>query len=160
MPRVCTACHHPQRADIDRALIAGTDPLRAIAARHGLSVGAIRRHRESHLPATMAMAHEAAEQARAGDLMAMLARMEQEAWAVLEEAKTFDAAELVQQVADAGGKVKVSHSPAALLNVRLAAVSRLTDLAELRARAEGELPDPGDGVVTVVFDDDWRTGGN
>lgn len=44
MPRVCSLCHHPQRAEIDRALLAGT-PLRTIADHWSASKTALIRHK-------------------------------------------------------------------------------------------------------------------
>lgn len=54
MPRVCTLCNHPQRADIDRELLAGT-PYRNIAERYGTSVAAIARHKP-HIAQSIAVA--------------------------------------------------------------------------------------------------------
>jgi len=44
MPRVCSLCHHPQRAEFDRALLAGT-PLRTIADHWSVSKTALIRHK-------------------------------------------------------------------------------------------------------------------
>jgi hypothetical protein len=44
----CSICSHPERADIDRALVAG-EAYRRIAARTGTSVTSLRRHRDAHL---------------------------------------------------------------------------------------------------------------
>jgi FixJ family two-component response regulator len=49
MGRICTRCSHPQRQEIDRALVAGRGN-RRIAARYGLSENALRRHRGEHIP--------------------------------------------------------------------------------------------------------------
>jgi hypothetical protein len=48
MPRPCTICPHPARTEIDRGLIRG-EPIRRMAAVHGLGEGALRRHRDTHL---------------------------------------------------------------------------------------------------------------
>lgn len=44
MPRTCTLCNHPNHAEIDRALLAGT-PLRTIADRWSVSKTALLRHK-------------------------------------------------------------------------------------------------------------------
>lgn len=51
----CKACNHPQRADIDSALVAG-DSERIVANRHGLKQVAIHRHKVSHLGPRLARA--------------------------------------------------------------------------------------------------------
>ena len=71
MPRVCTACGHADRAEIDRALVAGLT-FRTIADRFGLSETALKRHKADHLPATMAKAKAAEDVADADDLLAQV----------------------------------------------------------------------------------------
>jgi hypothetical protein len=73
VPRVCTVCHHAERAAIDK-LLAGGIALRDIAGRHGLAKSAVARHKEDHLPAALALAQAAADQADALDVMAELRR--------------------------------------------------------------------------------------
>lgn len=46
----CTICTHPQAAEIDAGLLAGT-PIRAVAGTYGLSRSAVGRHRVNHLSA-------------------------------------------------------------------------------------------------------------
>lgn len=55
MPRVCTVCSHPARADIDRALArgGGSVNLAALGREHHLDRNALRRHAETHLPALL-----------------------------------------------------------------------------------------------------------
>ena len=43
MPRTCTVCRHPQRADIEAAIVQGV-PLRNIAEHRKLSIAALSRH--------------------------------------------------------------------------------------------------------------------
>ena len=57
MPRVCTACSHPDRPAIDQMLV-NLRPFRAIADHFGLSHQAIMRHHDDHLPAALAKAQE------------------------------------------------------------------------------------------------------
>ena len=51
MPRTCNICSHPQRREIDRALLAG-EPERTIANRWGVSRASVHRHR-AHVAAAM-----------------------------------------------------------------------------------------------------------
>jgi FixJ family two-component response regulator len=56
MGRICTCCSHPQRREIDQALVQGRDN-RRIAARYGLSENAVRRHRAEHIPELLLKGH-------------------------------------------------------------------------------------------------------
>jgi len=49
MPRVCTVCTHPQRAEIDRQLALGEATQSRISAQHGLVRRSLDRHARSHL---------------------------------------------------------------------------------------------------------------
>jgi hypothetical protein len=71
MPRVCTICTHPDRAEIDRALVSG-EALRGIARRFAASEDACFRHRSDHLPAHVATAKAAADVAQADDLLSQV----------------------------------------------------------------------------------------
>ncbi len=49
MARPCSVCRHPDREEIDRALIAG-DPLADVSERSGISSQSLIRHRAAHVP--------------------------------------------------------------------------------------------------------------
>ena len=72
MPRKCSACSHPQRGDIDAAVVADQEPLRAIAGRYGLSYSALQRHKAEHLAEGLARGAEIVQAKRAG-ITAMIA---------------------------------------------------------------------------------------
>ena len=57
MPRTCTVCGHPERAGIDKALVAG-ESCASIAAIHRVSGDSVERHKASHLPKLLAEARE------------------------------------------------------------------------------------------------------
>ncbi len=71
MPRVCTVCSSPHRAEIDEAVTRG-ESFRRVAPRYGVSDRALRRHAAEHVPTAIVKAHEAAEVARADDLLSIL----------------------------------------------------------------------------------------
>jgi len=54
--RTCTVCSHPERATIDKALVAVQNPYRAIARQYGLSKDALLRHKADHLLAEIVAA--------------------------------------------------------------------------------------------------------
>jgi hypothetical protein len=68
MPRKCSVCTHPQRTAIETAMVDQAE-YRDIARQFGLSKDAVARHKESHLPARLAIAKEAQEVANGTDLL-------------------------------------------------------------------------------------------
>jgi len=87
MPRTCTACSHPQRPEIDRALVEGAT-YRTIADRFGLSETALKRHKSDHLPGHVAKAQEAKQVADADDLLHQLKALRNRAIGILQKAET------------------------------------------------------------------------
>jgi hypothetical protein len=68
MPRTCTVCSHDDRAEIDKALVAG-EPLRNVAKRFGTSAAALNRHKGDHIPAILAAAERRAGEQRGDGLL-------------------------------------------------------------------------------------------
>ena len=58
MPRTCTVCTSPHRAEVDTALVTG-EAVTGIAARLGLSPDAVDRHARNHLRRLVAQVREA-----------------------------------------------------------------------------------------------------
>ena len=81
MPRTCSICSHPQRPEIDRALLAA-EPERAIAGRYGVSRAALGRHR-AHIAAAVAQSQALTIERLLGDL----ADLQRRALALLAEAE-------------------------------------------------------------------------
>ena len=86
MPRVCTICSHPERAEIDRTLVAG-EAFRNIAERYGTSATALTRHKKEHVPGHVAKAKEAAQVAAADDLLQQLRALRNKAISILQQAE-------------------------------------------------------------------------
>jgi transposase-like protein len=87
MPRTkCRVCTSPDREAIDQAIIRGGS-YRTIAEEYGLGRMSIQRHAASHLPATLARAHEAHEVARADDLLAQVRQLQDRALGILRRAE-------------------------------------------------------------------------
>jgi len=86
MPRVCTICSHPERAEIDRALVAGM-AFRNIAERYGTSATALTRHKKEHVPGHVAKAQEAKQVAAADDLLKQLKALRNKAISILQQAE-------------------------------------------------------------------------
>jgi hypothetical protein len=86
MPRTCTICSHPQRADIDAAAIAGAS-YRTIAHQFTVSRDALMRHKADHLLAELVKAKQAEDVSRATDLLTMATNRDKIALALLSRAE-------------------------------------------------------------------------
>ena len=75
----------PSKA-IDQALVA-REAFRHIAARFGTSTGALQRHKNEHMPVSLALAKEAGEVAQADDLLAKLVGLQDKALNILGQAE-------------------------------------------------------------------------
>ena len=86
----CSICNHPQRSEIDKALVTRSMSYRNIAERFGVSVGALSRHKANHLP-RLVEAAKASEEAQAvtsgAALIDELDRLLKKALAILEAAE-------------------------------------------------------------------------
>lgn len=131
MPRPCTICSHPNRSDIDRALVAHV-PYRRIAAQYAVSEQAIRRHRTEHLPEKLAQAEGATEAAEATDLLREVRALRSKAYGLLLKA-------------EAAGDYRTA----------LAGVREARGCLELLAELEGELDRRP--TVNVLVSPEWTT---
>lgn len=131
MPRICTVCSHPDRHEIDSALVTG-DPLRNVARHRSVTVSALFRHKRDHLPGHLVKAAEEEDVAQAIDVVRQL--------------KAINAACLeILQKSRADGKHSIS----------LRAVDRIHRQIELQARLLGELQDNGP-QVNVLIAAEWH----
>jgi glycine cleavage system pyridoxal-binding protein P len=127
--RICTICSNPQRAEIDRAAIAGAS-YRAIAGQFGVSRIALLRHKADHLLAELVKAQQAEEVTQATDLLSMVTERDAKAWAL-------------SQAAEADGDRKTAGQ---MLRISLVSL-------ELLARLRGELDERA--VVNVLVMPDY-----
>ena len=86
MARTCTICRHPERNEIDRALVAG-EPYRGVARLYKASESAVYRHQQGHLVKAMVKAHDAQEVAHGDSLVDQLQSLQQRALGILTEAE-------------------------------------------------------------------------
>ncbi len=87
MSKTCTICAHPQRAEIDAALLAHSQPRSKLSAAFRVSQDALDRHAHNHLPVILAQAQAAAEVARADTLLDQLRDLQRRTLAALEKAE-------------------------------------------------------------------------
>lgn len=147
--RPCTVCNHPERQEIDKALVSGT-VYRKLSETYGLTASSLCRHRKGHIPAQVAKAFEATEVSRAAELV----REDQnhkaaevgQAIDVVRQLKAINAACLeILQSSRADGKHAIS----------LKAVDRIHRQIELQARLIGELQEAGP-QVNVLVAPEWQ----
>lgn len=130
MPQTCSICIHPDRAEIEKALIAG-EPLRDIERRCPVSRSALHRHRQEHLSQRLVKAAEHEDLAQAIDVVRQL--------------KAINAATLeILQQSRADGKHAVS----------LRAVDRVQKQIELQAKLLGDLHEGQ--TVNVAILPEWH----
>ena len=146
MPRTCTICCHPERAAIDKALVAG-EPYRTIAHHFATTPWAVLRHKESHLRDLLAQAkqRQTAHEATLG-----AAVQEQEA------AKVEQAIDIVKQLkAINAASVSILHEARQAGNAETAlkAVDRVLRQIEFQARLLGELDERPQ--VNVLLASEW-----
>jgi hypothetical protein len=84
--RPCTVCTHPDAPAINQALV-NRRPFRNTAQQFGVSVWAVLRHHDDHLPETLAQAKAAEETAQADDLLEQVRALRSKALALLLKAE-------------------------------------------------------------------------
>jgi hypothetical protein len=80
--RPCTICTHPDRPAIDQAMV-NHRPFRRIAVQFNLSLSAVIRHHDDHLPETLSKAKAAEETGRADDLLEQVRALRNKSMALL-----------------------------------------------------------------------------
>jgi hypothetical protein len=129
MSRVCTICAHQQRAEIDRAVLAGMVN-RTIAHQFHITHYALLRHKADHLLPELVKAKQAEEVTQATDLLAMVTARDEKAMALLAKA-------------EASGDLRAAGS---ILRVSLVSL-------ELLARLRGQLDERA--VVNLILVPEW-----
>jgi hypothetical protein len=86
MARTCTICVHPQRSEIEAAIVAGT-PYRAITKQFGSSPAAITRHASEHISQAIKQSQAAKEEAQALDVVKQLRIINTVTMAILKESR-------------------------------------------------------------------------
>jgi hypothetical protein len=118
MPRVCSVCSHPDRAEIDRAALAGTS-YRAITRQYGIGKDAVLRHKADHLLAELVKAQEVKELADAETLVGEAKRYKARVAGIMDAAET-------------GGDYKVAISAANSIRGYLDLLAKLAGLIDSR----------------------------
>ncbi len=86
MPRTCTVCTHPDKDAIDAVLVGGAS-VRGTASVYDVSEASLRRHKSSHLPASLVLAQEAQDVAQADDLLEGVRGLQSRTLSILDKAE-------------------------------------------------------------------------
>lgn len=134
MGKPCSSCSHEDRESLDRALVLGTESLRALAKRFHIDRHSLSRHASHHL--TPALARVVDERMTAGPRSALerLEELHDEARAVLDAAKQ-------------GGQGQLS----------LQAVRELRGIVETIAKITGELDERARVQIVLTQTVEWQT---
>jgi len=85
----CIVCSHPDRLEIDKALLAGSKTYREIEAEYKISRSAISRHvQKGHISAQVAKAHEAKQVSEACSLLEQVQDLQSTANRILKDAES------------------------------------------------------------------------
>lgn len=128
MPQPCSICTHPQRLEIDQAILAG-EPNQRVATRFVVTESAIRRHKKNgHIEQQLVKAEAAKEIITADKLLADLVSAK-------------DQLEALRQTAESAGDTRSA----------IAAVRECVRIIEITAKMLGELKGDGTTVnITVI----------
>jgi hypothetical protein len=129
MARNCSVCVHPDRDAIEREMI-GLRPYRHMAARFGVSTGALVRHHDDHLSAAVVKASRIGEITRADDLVDRIIVLARETQAILDRAKAAEDDELA-----------------------LKAIARAEKQLELQAKLIGQIKEGA--TVNITLSVEW-----
>ncbi len=127
MPRPCSICIHPKRAEIDAALVAG-GAYRNVATRFDAGPSSVKRHTE-HISLTMAKAEQArevTEAAHGGTLLEQIAELQGDA-------------RRIATAAEKDGDLRTA----------LAGIRELIRIVEILAKIQGEISDATTVTVQV-----------
>jgi hypothetical protein len=152
--RTCTVCAHKQRRTIDRALVV-RQSYRDIAGRFSLARSSLSRHQQEHLPALLARAYAAEQEAEASDLLDQVRMLRNKALQLLVAAeRSGDYRTALAGVREARGCLellaevegRINRQPtfnvtlsAEWVEIRGAIMDELQDVPELRARVAARL---------------------
>ena len=135
--RTCSICNHPDRGEIDKALVTRSTSYRNVSERYGVSVRALSRHKANHLPRLVeaAKASEAAQAVTSGAaLIDELDSLLNRALAILEAAEeTGQLKVALQAIREARETIKICADLAVTAELE----ERVEELEELIAQRGG-----------------------
>lgn len=131
--RQCSICNHPQRVEIDKALVAGV-AYRRIAAEYGVSDGSLRRHKKNgHIAEQIAKAAKKKEIKQAKQIAAAVEEKERHEVASVDKLLKVVEALLAECLGIVRGATAGDE------NTKLRAVREARETAKLLLEVQGEL---------------------
>jgi len=86
LPQRCKICTHPQKEEIDKALLESQN-ITEIAKRFSVSYDSLLRHKKNHITPLLANSRKAQEIARADNLLSQVTELKDKAIAILNKAE-------------------------------------------------------------------------
>ena len=87
MPGKCSICHHPEREEIERALLSGAS-IREVGKRFNVSWQSVGRHqRDGHITSTLIQSKQAKEIAQADSLLSEISNLKKRGLKLLSQAE-------------------------------------------------------------------------
>jgi len=142
MPRTCTICRHKHRAEIEKAVVAGT-PLRAIGIRWGASRPAIARHTATCVNDTISEAVADRETGHTERLIDQVRSLQTRTVA------------LIDQVEGVLRAAKRAPAKLSAVNVAARVIREIRGNMELLGRLTGELDSGNKITVNVLTNPQW-----
>lgn len=130
MPRTCTICSHPKRAEIEAAIVAGSS-YRHISSQFDVGYKSVERHASDHISQEIKQSKEAEEAAQSLDVVKQLKHINKIALDILKESHDLKAHEL-----------------------SLKAIDRVCKQIELQAKLLGDIDTPH---VNIYVTPEWQT---
>ena len=142
--RPCTVCNHPERQEIDKALVSGT-VYRKLSETYGLAASSLCRHRKGHIPAQLAKVYEAAEVSRAAELV-----REEENHKAAEIGQGLDVLRQLKAINGATLAILKEARADKKHSLSLQAIDRVCKQLELQGRLVGMLQDNGPQINVLI----------
>ena len=119
MPRTCTVCAHPDREEVDAALVRGVTPYALESTYSDLTRESIQRHSVKHLPGSLLKAREAEEIANADNLLDEIRDLQRKTYGILGKAEAAeDLKTALSAIREARGNLELLAKLAQLIDER------------------------------------------
>jgi hypothetical protein len=152
MTMKCTVCAHPDRADIDAALVGADTARRRIASQYSLVETSLRRHEAMHIPVMLADAVQREREEHATSLLERVGELE-----VIAHHWHVEAVQLnIDAKSDEKSKTRY-RDRAAAIQVGSRAARTIGGVLELLGRVTGELRDRQIDVNVLVASPEWAS---
>ena len=143
----CSVCIHPQKDEINYALLRAVMPLRDIADQFSLSKSSLLRHRDNHIPRDLVQSKRANEICNADNLLNTLISLKRDAERITKKAEETDdlktalagireGVRIIEILAKMRGKIQ---QPQVTLTVNNVSLSKIYDRLSKKMESDNEI---------------------